>query len=90
LYAGVVVFASTADLVKTAIELLRSPQVRWDLERRVGRFIGADHFSTVVPTFAGNQLSKNTESLSRLSTLSLVAKALQSAAGNIVLQLRFL
>lgn len=78
IYKGLVVFAPTTDLLRAALDLLKSPQARWDLERKAGQFMTADHFNTEVPFYSGDFLS---QSASRLSSLALVAKALQTAAG---------
>jgi hypothetical protein len=84
MHDGLIVFAPTSQLTAVALELLQSPQARWDLERNARRFMTADQFSTTVPQFNGSLASRQfsqSGAASRLSSLSLVAKALQSVAG---------
>lgn len=87
MHEGLLIFAPTSQLTVVALELLRSPEVRWKLESNARRFMLADHFCTTVPQFSVNvpPLSAKTVSAGsayRLSSLALVAKALQTTAGN--------
>ena len=87
MYGGVVVFSLTSRLFEVALELLRSPERRWDIEKNARRFMVADHYRPEVPLFYfeeneyGKKFTQASHSLTRLSSLSLVAKALQRASG---------
>jgi predicted protein tyrosine phosphatase len=76
MYNGVAVFAPTSQLTKVALELLNAPKVRWEVERNANRFMTADHLSTTVPLFSHSHTG-----IARSSSLALLAKALQTAAG---------
>lgn len=80
-------FSPTSRLTEVALKLLHSPEARWRLERNARQFMTADHFSTEVPLFTGpfdnysHTFSSVDATASRMSSLSLVAKALQATAG---------
>lgn len=89
MHKGLVAFAPTSQLTAVALELLRAPEARWRLERNARRFMTADHFSTSVPLFSDVSDSESTGragTASRMSSLALVAKALQTTAGDVMLR----
>jgi hypothetical protein len=80
MHDGLVVFAPSSQLAAAAMELLKSPAVRWSLESNARRFMMADHFSSEVSALS-SAAGAYVGSATRMSSLALVAKALQRTAG---------
>ena len=84
LYNGVVKFAFSNELTRTALELIRSPSKRWELEQNARKFMIEDLFSARISLPNCETVSDVCHCKGRVwqeSSLSAVSKALLSVSG---------
>ena len=81
---GLVTFANAGDIVDVTLKLLRSPEDRWEIEQKCIQFIMQDQYQAeVVVPRSGLEVDASSIDIvpPELSSLSLLAQALNSLAG---------